>query len=395
MSSLVFVAYPADDPSGTPLGVLTEAADKGVIVEADAAGSGRFTINRHSSQLSWTEPGNYIRCRRDTSGGALLAGFWIEDSGEDLVSPDEEGGEDVERSGQGPIACLEEAIIWHRAYRGGLGRVRRRAGVWAFRRRGGFQVVRVLIRLIREAKARGAIPFVTLTFTSTHDSDGEPWPDETEVRRFTVPIGPTETELVTMLRAKGLRIEMDADFALSAWPEDRENDLSGSIELEVGVDIRDDLERERKVRRVRSHALVGGDRKRGGERYVPVASSVILAELGRRKEGFRDIGRTASRGVLRRTGRRSLRKWRRLKDGSASVPVIDTTGQVALVDFRPGDTVTLTVPGIYSTGQVIEAISLVETEGGEYDPVIEFGGLIPDPDSGEDWSDDAATAARS
>ena len=117
--------------------------------------------------------------------------------------------------------------------------------------------------IVREAKARGTLPFVTWSFTRQRDSDGTAWPDETEVTRYTVPIGITLTELVTMLRAKGLRIEMDASFVIHAWPEERENDLPGSIELEAGTNIREEVTREVKASRKKSFALVGGERRTG------------------------------------------------------------------------------------------------------------------------------------
>lgn len=391
MASLVFVAHSHDDPTGDPIGTVTGAFDKRVTVEADGIGSGELSINGHDMQSAWTAPGNYIAVYRDTVSGDPIAGFWIADGSDVILSSDEEGGEIFRRTGPGPIMVLDEAIVWHRAYRGGSARIQRRQGRWVFSG-SNFQIAEVLLRMLREAKARGCIPFVTWTFSRREDSDGNRWPEDTQVDRYTVPIGITLTELVTMLRAKGLRIEMDAAFRINVWPEERVNDLSGSVELAAGTDIREEVTRQVRASRMKSTALVGGERHRGGERFLAVTRSDFRAQLGRRVEGFRDLGRVASRRALRRTGRRSLRRWKRLKDGPASVPVIDTTGQVALVDYMPGDTVTLTIPGAYSNTQVIDAITLAETESGEYDPILEFGGLTPD--RGEDFSDDAATAAR-
>lgn len=390
MSSLVAVAYPHDDPAGTALGVLTELSDLKVTVEHDGVGAGELTINGNSSQASWTSPGNYIAIWRDTVAGDPIAGFWVNDAKDTLISEQEEGGQDWRRSGPGPIMCLDEVIVWHRRFLGGrLAQVRPRRGRWVFRGND-FPLVRVLTRMVREAKRRGGIPFVTFGFTDAVDSDGNPWPDDTRADRYSVPIGITLTELVTMLRAKGLRIEMDADFTLQAWPEERIS--VQDVVFTEGIDIREHVERDGRASRMKSAVLVGGERKRGGERYAAVGNSNIEDLLGRRKEGFADIGRVARPQVLKRVGRRRLRKWKALKDGPASVAVIDTPGQVALVDYRPGDMVGLTIPGAYEGCQVIEAITLVMTENGEYDPVIEFGGLIRV--GGEDWSDDAATAVR-
>ena len=391
--TLIARAYAHDDPAGTTVGTLTDLEDLKVTVEMDGTGGGELTINGNSSQKNWTQPGNYIAIWRDTVSGDPIAGFWVEDSSDTLVSTGEEGGETWQRSGSGPILCLDEVLVWNRRNVGGnIARWRPRRGRVIFRRSTPFALAYVLIRMVREAKARGGIPFVGMDFTTGLDSDGNAWPSDTKVKRFSVPIGITLTELVTMLRGKGLRIEMDAKFKIHAWPDDRENDLSGSIAFEVGTDIRDEVVRDGRAKRKKSHALVGGERKRGGERYAKVSNSTYRAALGRRKEGFIDTGRVAYPASLKRSGRRALRKWAKLKDGPASVAVIDTTGQVAMVDYVPGDTVGLTVPGVYSGGQKVHAITLAMVSNGEYDPVIEFGGLIRG--EREDWSDDAATAVR-
>lgn len=391
--TLVAVAYAHSDPDGTPVGTLTEATSLSVTVEMDGVGAGEVGINGNSSQAAWIQPGNYIAIWRNAVSGDPIAGFWVDDTTDTLISPDEEGGEEWRSSGSGPIMCLDEAIVWNRRFKGGnLARVRPRRGKWIFRRAGGFQIAAVLIRMVREAKARGCLSYVSLAFDQSVDSDGDAWPDDTEVTRYSVPIGITLTELVTMLRAKGLRIEMDASFRIHAWPDDRVNDLSGSITIAAGTEIREEVVREQRSRRKKSHVLVGGERKKGGERYASAYNSTYRAALGRRHEGFRDIGRVAKKRVLKRAGARSLGRWARLKDGATSVAVIDTTNKVAMVDYVPGDRIGLTIPGFYSGGQKVHAITLVMAENGEYDPVLEFNGLVRG--EREDWSDDAATAVR-
>jgi hypothetical protein len=367
--SLVFVAYADDAPSGTALGTLSEAFDKRVTVEDNGMGSGSFTMSRHSSQASWCTPGNYVRVWRDTVIGDPIAGFWIEEANDTFVSADEDGGEDMTRSGRGPLAVLDEAVVWHRAVRKGSGRVQPGRGRWVWR--GGIQLARPLVRMLEEADRRGNLPFVTKTFTRTRDSDGTLWPDETEVRKFVLPIGVTLLELVAILRGAGLHIWMDADFALHALPE-YDNDLTATIGFTEGVDIRETVDRERAVRRTRSVALVGGERNNGRERFRAVRDADLETAIGRRKEGFRDYGRTATRAALARVGRRSLRTWKRRKDGPMTLPVIDTTGQVALVDYTVGDEIAVTVGDMTAEPRRITSITLIETEAGEYDPILEL-----------------------
>ena len=165
MAKLVLVAYPADDPTGTALGTLTEASDTSVTVEDDGVGAGHFSISTRSSQAAWCEPGAYVLAYRDTvtTPADALAGFWIEDLPDAIVSSDEEGGLIAQRGGRGPIAYLAEAVVWHRARSGTRTAVQpgRRRWHWRDAHPG-----RVLVRMLEEARARGDIPGVTWDFSA-------------------------------------------------------------------------------------------------------------------------------------------------------------------------------------------------------------------------------------
>ena len=76
-------------------------------------------------------------------------------------------------------------------------------------------------------------------------------------------------------------------------------------------------------------------------------------------------------------GRRKLRRWKREWDGAFALAVIDTPGQVALIDYTVGDTVEVHIPPTYDHEAIrIAAITLTESENGEYDPTLEFGAFI-------------------
>jgi len=99
--------------------------------------------------------------------------------------------------------------------------------------------------------------------------------------------------------------------------------------------------------------------------------------------------------VLERVGRRKLRRWRKRHQGAPTLGVIDTTGQHALVDYVAGDTVALTIPGWYDAEPVrIAAITLQETETGEYDPILELVSWEPSPDVPERLQRSALRLAR-
>ena len=153
-----------------------------------------------------------------------------------------------------------------------------------------------------------------------------------------LPIGASLLDVVRELRETGLHLAMTPGLVLRAW-EDHGRDLTGSIAFTAGVDIRETAESTAAARRGRSHVVVEGEDADEALRYRVVRDPDIAAALGRRKEGFFRYTRTATPAVLERVGRRKLRRWQRLHDGPFVLPVIDTPGQVALVDYTAGDTV--------------------------------------------------------
>ena len=372
--SLVFVAYPPTDPLGTPSGTLTEAYDKTVTVEDNGVGGGRFQINANSSQADWCEPGAYVLVYRDTvtTPADAIAGFWIEEHSEVLLSPDEEGGQVIAVGGRGSIAYLTEAVVWHRAVSGS------RAACQPARRRWHWKdahPARVLVRMLEEGRARNALGGVTWDFTRLRDSDGDLFTED-KADRINIPIGVNYLELVDIMRDTLLHVRMSPDLVLHDW-DNYDNDLSASVGFTAGTDIQDTVTRSRKARRARSHILIERENRKGRVRHQVVWDTDIRAELERRKEGFFRFERTARRRVIRRVGRRKLRNWKREWDGAFALKIIDTTDQVALVDYTVGDTVDVHVPPHYDHEALrVKAITLTENDDGTYDPTIEFGAFV-------------------
>lgn len=370
---LLLVAYAFEDPSGDPLGELTEATERTVFQEDNVAGGGSLRVNRHSEQAAWCEPGAYIRAWRDEVAGAALAGFWVEERGDVLVSPDEQGGEEIGCSGRGPEACLREARVWYRAVSGGTGQVQTDKGRWYWP---DAHPARPLIRMLEEAQARGCLPFVSWDFTRNVDSDGNPWTGDSGP--LALEIGIHLLDALTVIRESGLHVVMSPDFVLSAWDE-YERDLSGSIVLEAGVDIRDTSERSASIRRKVGAMMVEGETKENEPRYRAVSDSDIIDAQGRRIEGFYPWQRTANGAVLERVARRKLRKWARQADASPLViGTVDQAGAVALVDYVPGDTIGIAIDGYEAGSDRIGRITLRETAAGEYDPIVDFGDVSLD-----------------
>lgn len=389
MSRLIAVAYAGSDPTGSALGTLTEATSRQLRIEANATGGGQLAISTLSDQAAWAVEDNWVAFWRDTVSGDPLGGFWVRGATETLVSPDEQGGLIRTISGPGPIDCLREALVWHRAVAAGDGHIQRARGRWHW---DDLQPARALIRMLVEAQARGCIPFVTWDFTGSVDSDGDDWDPDLK-GRINFDIGITLLRAVEHVRNRDLTIEMTADFVLHAWPGERGTDLSGSVSFTAGVNIRDTSDREQQARAIASHALVGGTTEDGDHRYRPSHDASIVTTLGRRVERFSEHEGSARPAVLRRVGLRKLRRWLRQHDGPITIGVIETVAQVSLTDYAPGDTVLVVTPAVTLAPRLV-AVTLADRDdgAGEYDPILDFGDL--GADGGEDVGDDGGGKGR-
>lgn len=85
---------------------------------------------------------------------------------------------------------------------------------WAEDHDPGFTPGAVLIHLLEEAQARGAIPDVKWSFSATHDSGGNLWPETAEI---TTEIGRTLLEIVTQLSETYIDAFMDSTLTLDAF----------------------------------------------------------------------------------------------------------------------------------------------------------------------------------
>lgn len=385
MTVLVLRAYAKTAPTGSPLGTFTKARRKNVTREYNAPGGGGFVINRNDAEAAWASPGNYILAYRDNTSGSPVAGFILDSGADRMVDPDEQGGEDWTRDGEGPEAILREAIVWHRAFlndpnghwQPGRGRVHYDDA----------QPAKVLIRQLREAKERGCFPFLTWDFTATRDSDGNPWSNEA-ARTFNIPIKLDLLSLVGELREADMVVEVTPAFVVRMWEHPHGSDLSGSIVFTKGVDLIDTSDRQVMARHARSATLVEGTDGDGDRVYRAASSGSMETLLGRRKEGAFDYPRTATGSILTRVAERQNRRSRKLHDGPLTLPVLDKTDQVALVDYLPGDTVTIDIPGEYDeTTDEPHGITLRDRDegAGEYDVALEFADLGYDPVTGTDF----------
>lgn len=368
MGTLIFVAHSGANPNGAALGTLTKAQNKKISLSAKGTGEGSFTINRNDAEAAWCAPGNYVRVYLDNTAGSPVFAFWLAVGGDSLLDGQaEEGGEVLSRAGAGALAYLAEATIWHTAISGGSAVVGT-DGYWHWPSR---HPAAIMVRLLEEAQARGALPGLTWTFTRTLDSNGNAW-SQTAADEFKLPIGQDLLSALNHLMLADFYVRMDPNLTLHAW-EQIGVDRIGTIEFAEGVNIRDSADRRIQDNPLRSVALIQAARKDGSLRFREVTDATIQALIGRRREGFLRYEGTRTNAVLDRVGLRWLRSLREQFEGPTSLGVVERVNERALINYNVGDLVSVHIPGVFDHKAVtISSLALVETDAGEYDPIVNF-----------------------
>lgn len=387
MSRWTWVVYDKLDLAlSSPLGVLSDAEAKHALVPWDGPGSGDFVINRHSSQAAWAATRNYITVHIGTESDPAVFGFFIEEGQDEIVSAQEEGGEDFKRGGRGALVYLERAIVDH---------IQRTANaftidadkmnlVWTDK-----PVGRIFRDLVDEAQARtpNPLPDLTVDFTNTHDSNGDLWDIVDD--EFNVPIGLDLLSAIETLKGQGLSVIMDPDFTLHGYQD--WTPPSSGVTFEKAVNIREAAAREVHATTAKSRMLVQGTRKNGTTIYKTTTDPSVIEDEGV-FEGFMRYNRNATTARLEKAGRRRLVALKRMHDGTTTVAVTVGDGTagprgtgaghyVPFTDYDNGETVTLEVPGEYeSLVKMLGGIELEDTEAGEYDVAILFD--VPDYNPG-------------
>jgi ligand-binding SRPBCC domain-containing protein len=380
MGKLVFVAFDGNDPNGTPLGELTDAFDKIYSAEHDDLGLGSFTINRHSSQLEWCRADRYIKVYLDETEGDPVGAFWVTQSGDTVVSPEEEGGDDFKRDGLGPMLYLAEAIVWYTNTTSNDSAIPGDDAYWHWDNIANVHAGGIMVRMLEEAQARGCLPDLTYDFTRQQDSNGTPW--SLEITDFQLPVGMNLLEVLRKVQETGVEFRMDPDLTLHAYePGTLGDDLSGSITLSKAVDIATSAERQVAASPLKSTILMKGKRSDNGEvAWIGWSPAEAIAETGRRKEGFIDAPETTGGDALRAMAQTQIDRDLRRKVGPTQIGVIATEGKMPFVDYRESDVVTVDVPGIFDeVAKQVTSLTLQETESGEYDVILGF-----DEDPGRD-----------
>jgi hypothetical protein len=350
----------------TLLGTLTHASDKKIRVHFNGPGEGSFTINRHDSQAAWCAPGNYVRAYLNSTANPVF-GFFLEDGGDELVSPDEEGGEDLTRHGRGPAAVLEDAII------DATGARYTKEGTWVWT---DSTMGAIAANLIDDAQAAGFLPMLTYDFSSGADTNGASW--DVFDGQYELPVGLDLLEAIQRLQSAGFIVRVSHDFVMSAY-KTIGTDRSGTITFQAAVNISEAAEREIRGSAAKSRMLVQGTTRNGTLKFVWATDSAVETALGRPKAGFVNYAASASDTVLGRVGAQAIRRLKKRFDGLSSLGVLEDEF-VPFTDYFPGDTVTIIVPGEYASLHVpVTAIGITEVDNGQAYVALEFEDVAFEP----------------
>ncbi len=374
-----FDVWDRDDVNGTALGELTQAYNRSFVRLDQAVGSGEFTVNRHDSQYlaGWCQQDNLVRVRLEAGGPfdyddeRYVHAFWIEEGDDEVVSTDEEGGEEIHRGGRSEVAILRRALInyqadysvpgdddliyWSRALIDGQ--------VHLLSRNSG-EVMRVFLR---NATARSPDPLAPSShdFNAIRDSAGVDWTDAGVDYHFDV--GQDLLAALEVLGGSDMFWRMTPDLVLHAYDSQQGTDLSATVRLEAATNIRESAQRQVHARNSMSRALVQGTKTAGGLTFRWVTDGTVEAALGGRREGFVEYETTPTPARLDRAGERAIRSRFYQYEGPTTIGIEEREGDpIAFEDFNPGDLVTVHIPGVWEEHpSPVHGVSMSEDAAGE------------------------------
>lgn len=374
-----FEAWSAADPLGTKLGDLTEAFDKEIQVVHNGEGYLKFKIRQDSSQSGWCTPGTHIRVRWAADDDPYLDfSAFLEEGQDAIISTDEEGGEVYHRGGRGSIVYPESRAVMYPTETIAGPAVVDAEGTWVYT---DIPYGAILNDVISQAKARSPDPLADLTdgISGTVDGNGDPWPAFDG--EFEVGAGMGVYAVEKALQSQGLIIRMQNPLTIKAYATYGQ-DLSGTIHFQKGVNIRESAERQIVARPIRSRVLVQGSD--GAFLEVTDGQTATLEGVGHpvgRREGYTMYRHSSSAAVLTRAGQQFLRKSRVMRNGPTTIGVL-WDEFVPWVDYEEGDTVAVTIPGVWSGYDAqIEAITVNEDDAGDNLVSLSFEQIPYDPAS--------------
>lgn len=330
------------------------AARSSLYLEFCEPGSGELRIPLDSNAAAIIESGMF--CLLYYRGDART-GFLVENIKEVEVDTEEEAGRWLSISGRGPLALLEDAIVWS-------------DGTDATTRDfGDVTKASMLVDLIDEAQARGALQNFDIDFDGTNDSDSNAWSDS---ESYKLNVGDTLLDVLRDFAANGIEFDINlvnGEFILSAYDGQIGSDKSDTVFFRTGVNC-EEVSRDERGDEIRNAGLV---KYRDG--YTAVSDPTSITNRRRRETLINaDVAQTPSSASTFGSA-----KIATIKDPlrSISVKVWDGVPPRLFLDYGMGDTISLDVKGDETTYRVLGIQA--DFDGDNFsNVVVEFNTILRD-----------------
>jgi hypothetical protein len=254
--------------------------------------------------------------------GAVRGGFLIENIDDDEVNAGENEARMRKLTGRGPLALLEDAIVWDDGSSDTV------------RNFGATSMADVLITLIEEAKDRGGLINLSYDFDAVNDSLGNAW---TDADPLSINVGITLLDVMRNIAKTGIDFDCNSDglgsFVLSAYKNGLGTNKSNTIKFRIGVNCEEvgTLEAGSEIRNVLRVKHASG--------YTTVKDNTSIAAR-RRREALMDASYAGNVAAARRFGQADLQN-RKDPKSSITIKISDSAGPRAFLDYSLGDTITL------------------------------------------------------
>lgn len=344
-----------DDDFTTVLGILPSDGGN-LYLELNEPGTGELKIPRSAVIASTVSVGMFAQC---LYRGAARGGFFIDNLNVVDANAQEGGGQWLSLSGRGAMAILEDAIIWD-------------DGTGASERAFSGTKASILITLIDEAIARGAITNVNYDFSASVDSEAASWTDS---ESFSLAVGTSLLDLVRQFADTGIDfnmvVESNGDFTLQAFKTEKGSDLSETVYFRVGTNCEEVSETKlgTKIKNVLKMKYRDG--------FADVSDSTSITAYRRREEV---VNIEAAQSAASATTYGSA-KLENEKDPERSLPirVYDGVTPYAFVTYNIGDYITIDRFGVEASER-IRGMQLRFDESGYASIVITLNDTILEND---------------
>lgn len=265
--------------------------------------------------------------------GAVRSGFFVENITKDHANSGENEGRVLSLSGRGPLALLEDGIVWD----DGTSSTTRNFSAAT--------KAAILITLIEEAKDRNCLANLTYDFDAANDSNSVAW-DDSEPLTFNV--GTSLLEVVRQIAKVGIDFDINSDgagnFVLSAYKDGLGSDKSSTVFFRVGVNCEEvsSLEAGSEIRNVLRVKYRDG--------FTTVKDNTSITNR-RRREALMDAAYAGNSEVAQTFGQADL-EWRKDPKHSITVKIYDGVGPRAFVDYSMGDTISLDINGTVTSYRI-------------------------------------------